>query len=142
MVIGLIEPKEINQQDVDVTQSDTTAAVMSDLFVYRVPRGRTLILREGDPFSVYLATHAGAENLATSKVRLEARDSANSGEARPITGDVLYASLKEFQDVKLMYTLPKSIVINEREYLALMVNSASLSDMDESWFSLVAREQR
>ena len=142
MVIGLVEPKEINQEDSDITQSDTTAATLTDLFVYRVPRGRTLILREGDPFSMPLKTTGGAACADTTKVRLEARDSANQGEKRPITGDILYASIKEFQDVKLMYTLPKGMVLNEKEYLAVMVNDSVGADKDDSWFSLVAREQR
>lgn len=138
------EPYELQQEDTDITQADTTASVFGPLFSYRAPKGRSLILRPGDAFSGYMVDTATAECSDTDRFRLIKKDQ-EGGEVMPITSDILYASFKEFQDEAKMFRLPitREVEIGEQEYLVLEAYSVGAgADKDLSYFSLVCRSKR
>ena len=143
MTKGLAEPYDLNQEDVDITQADTVANVWGDLFLFRAPIGRSLVLRPGDPFGAYLKDTAGAEALDTVRVKLEHRD-ATGAEKQPVTTEILYASIKEFQDEDLLFRLPitREIEVAEQEYLSLMAYSGVAISKDTSYFDLTTRSKR
>jgi len=147
MPLIAIEPYELQQEDTDITQADTTASVWGPLFSYRAPKGRSLILRPGDFFSAAMYDTAGGftECSDTDRFRLVKKDQTGE-EIVPITGDILYASIKgSFQDIDKMFRLPitREIEIAEQEYLVLEAYSVGLgADKDESSFSLVCRSKR
>ena len=144
MPLLAIEPYEVQQEDTDVTQADTTASVWGPLFSYRAPKGRALILRPGDAFGGYFEDTNAAECSATDRFRLIKKDQ-DGGEIVPITGDILYASLTAFQDIDKMFKLriTREIEIGEQEYLVLEAYSVGAgADKDLSYFSLVCRSKR
>ena len=138
-----IEPFEVNQEDSDVTQADTSASVWGDLFDYKVPKGRALILRPGDQYSLYLVDTGTSEVADTARIKLVRRDSTG-GEERPIIPETLYASVKEFQDRDSMYTLAltRAVELLQDEHLVLMCYDDTGGDKDLSYFSLVCRTRR
>lgn len=146
MPLIAIEPYELQQEDTDITQADTTASVWGPLFSYRAPKGRSLILRPGDAFSGAMYDTAGGftECSDTDRFRLVKKDQTGE-EIVPITGDILYTTIKDFQDKDKMFRLPisREIEIAEQEYLDLEAYSVGLgADKDESSFSLVCRSKR
>ena len=144
MPLIAIEPYDLNQEDTDITQADTTASVWGPLFSYRAPKGRSLILRPGDAFSAYVTDTATVECSATDLFRLVKKDQEGS-EIVPITGDILYASIKEFQDEDKMFRLPitRELEIGEQEYLVLEAYSVGAgADKDLSYFDLVVHSKR
>ena len=144
MPLIAIEPYELQQEDTDITQSDTTADIWDDLFVYRAPKGRSLILRPGDPFSVKMYDTGTVECSDYDRVKLMKRDQTSEEEV-PITGEVLYATLKDFQDKDKMFrlTINREIEIAEQEYLVFMCYFGDTGgDKDLTYFSLVCRSKR
>ena len=143
---GIIEPFVITQDDPagDITQTDSTASVMSDWMVYRVPRNRKIILRPGDVFAAFIDDTGSTELLDPVKIKIEIRDAAGAGEKRPVTGEIPYSQIKEFRDEDKMFRLPIAgpIEVSQYEYIAIMGNDSTGLDKDLSWFSLVCRSMR
>ena len=141
----MIEVYDITQEDTDVTQTDTTAASLQDLFVYRVPLGVSIILSPEDVLNVYLRETDDTVAQATAQVKLEIRDSTGS-EKQPLVHPTQYAVFNgEFQDEDLFVKLdiPAPITIPERWYIALMGNNPSpFLDKDLSYFTLTAHRER
>lgn len=138
-----VEPFEVTQEDSAVTQADTSASVWGDLFDYKVPKGRSVILRPGDQFSLYLVDTDTSEVADTARIKLVRRDSTG-GEERPIIPETLYASVKEFQDKDSMYTLAitRAVEVLQDEHIVLMCYDDVGGDKDLSYFSLVCRTRR
>lgn len=144
MPLIAVEPYDLQQEDTDITQADTTASVWGPLFSYRAPKGRSLILRPGDAFSVYMVDTGTSECSDTDLLGLVKKDQTGE-ETVPITGDILYASVKDFQDKDKMFRLPisREIEIAEQEYLDLEAYSVGAgADKDLSYFDLVSRSRR
>lgn len=143
----MIEPFVITQEDTDVTQTDTTANSLQDLFVYRVPIGHTIILRPGDVLCCNLVETDTTVCQNTAEVKLEARDASNE-EKKPILGPMQYASFSasgvgEFKDEDKFITIDKEMKVYEREYIALQVkNPSPFADKDTSYFSLRCHRER
>ncbi len=133
-----IEPFVIMQEDSDVTQTSSTAGSLTDLFVYRVPKGRAIILRPSDVFACYLYNTSSAVATNTCPVKLEVRD-ATGLEKKPILGPLQYGSFQgEFQDKdKLVHLdINGELTVVEQEYIALMVNNAVAINCATSYMSL------
>ena len=85
----------ITQADANCTLTTGTAAIMSDIVVYKVPRHTAILFRPEDIFCAYLKD-AGAESLVTDTWELIVRD-PNS-----LTNEVLaqgaYIRIKTFDD--------------------------------------------
>lgn len=145
----MIEPFVITQEDSDVTQTDTTADALQDLFVYRVPIGIVIILRPAD---VLCANPKETDNTVcqtTAQIKLEIRDSSGL-EKKPILGPMQFANFSaagvgEFRDkdkfVRLDIT--SEIRVYEKEYIAFMLkNPSPYGDKDYSYFSLYCHRER
>lgn len=136
----MIEPFVITQEDANVTQSDTTAEALQDLFVYRVPKGiKRIILRPEDVLASYMRETDDTAAQATGLVKLEWRD-ATGTEKKPLVQEMQYANFNgEFQDEDKLVRLdiPAQLDVLEREYIALMSkNALPYTDKDLSYFEL------
>jgi len=144
----IIEPWTINQEDSDITQTDTVAATSGDLFVYRVPKGITILLDPSNVLKLDLDEDDTTVCQNTDEVKLEIRDSAGLGK-RTILGPVLYGSFAasgvgELQDVDKLVHLDISgpMRVEHQEYIALMVKATGICDKDTSIMSLVTHRER
>ncbi len=85
----------ITQADPNCTLTTGTAALMTDIVVYKVPRHTAILFRPSDIFSAYLKD-AGAESLVTDTFQLLIRDPNN------LTNEILaqgaYIRIKTFDD--------------------------------------------
>jgi len=135
----MIEPFVITQEDSNVTQSDTTAETLQDLFLYRVPKGQKIILRPEDVLCVFLQETDASAAQASGLVKLELRD-ATQTERTALVQATQYVNFNgEFQDEdKLIHLdIAKEIVVGEQEYIALMSkNPSPYTDKDTSYFEL------
>ena len=144
----MIEPFVINQQDDDITQSNTTAATMSDWMVYRVPKGYTIILSSEDVLAIDCDTTGAAVCANISQVQLEYRDA--TGESKKLLlGPMQYASFAasgvgEFKDEdKLIHLeITEPVRVRAREYIAVMIKDATGADKDTTWFELRTHRER
>ena len=145
----MIEPFVITQQDSDITQTDTTAESLQDLFVYRVPIGFAIILSPDNVLCCGLVRTNSAVVANTAQVKLEVRD-ATGAEKKPILGPLQYANFSasgvgEFQDEDKFIVLDINGVVRveEQAYIALMVKDATpFVDKDLSYFSLRCHRER
>ena len=139
----MIEPFVINQEDSNVTQADTTAESLQDLFLYRVPKGQKIILRPDDVICLHCDETDSSVCQNTALVKVELRD-ATQTEMAALLQATQYANFSssgigEFQDEdKLVHLdIQKEIVVGEQEYIAIMVkNPSPYADKDLSWFEI------
>ena len=147
--MALIEPFVITQEDSDVTQADTTAAVMGDLFSYRVPKGKSILLRPSDVLALDLDNTSAAVAANACQVKLEKRDQTGQ-EKTPLLGPLQYASFAasgvgEFEDLDKLIHLEISgeIEVGEQEYIVIMGNNPTTGlDKDTSFFDLRTHSKR
>ncbi len=85
----------IDQNDSNVTKSNGTAAVMTSIFKYKVPRHTAILIRPTDILSAYLKD-AGAECLGTDPFQLVIKDPNGISQEIIVSGQ--YTLVKEFQD--------------------------------------------
>uniref|UniRef100_A0A6M3KUB2 Uncharacterized protein n=1 Tax=viral metagenome TaxID=1070528 RepID=A0A6M3KUB2_9ZZZZ len=145
----LIEPFALTQEDSDVTQADTSAGVMGDLFSYRVAKGKSILLRPSDVLALDLDNTSAAVAANTCKVKLEKRDITGQ-EKTPLLGPLQYASFAasgvgEFQDEdKLVHLeIGKEIEVGEQEYIVLMGDNPTTGlDKDTSFMELRTHSKR
>ena len=134
----MIEPFVITQEDSNVTQADTAAATLADLFLYRVPKGQKIILRPEDVICLYSENTSAGALQAVGLVKLELRD-ATQTQRRALVQSTQYANFNgEFKDEdKLIHLdIQGEIVVGEQEYLALMVKDSTGADKDNSYFEI------
>jgi len=141
----MIEPFVITQEDSDVTQTDTTAESLQDLFVYRVPIGITIILEPASVLCSFMQETDTTAAQATGQVKIEVRDATNT-EKRPVLGPVQYATLNgEFQDEdKLVHLdIQAPMKVYEREYIAIQSKNATpYTDKDTSYAEIRCFRER
>lgn len=145
----VIEPFTITQEDSNVTQTDTTAESLQDLFVYRVPIGHSILLRPEDVLSMDLDETDTTVCQDTAEVKLEVRD-ATGAEKKPVLGPLLYSNFAasgvgEWRDEDKFVHLDinREIEVAEREYIVLMVkNPSPYVDKDTSAFDLRTHRKR
>ena len=144
----MIEPFVITQEDSDVTQSDTTAASMTDLFKYRVPKGWSILLRPTDVIAMDLDETDGTVAQNTDEVKLEIRDSTET-EKKTVLGPILYSrfaasGVGEWRDEDKLVKLGigTEVEVNQREYIVLMTNGTAITDKDLSAFDLRVHRRR
>jgi len=135
----MIEPFVITQEDSDITQADTTADELQDLFKYRVPKGMKIHLRPGDVLAFYGRETDDTAMQANALVKLELRD-ATAEEKAPLVNSAQYANFNgEFQDEDKLVKLEiaNERIVGEQEYISLMVkNPSPYADKDLSYFEL------
>ncbi len=86
----------LTQNDSFVTKANGTAALMTSIFTWVVPRNTIVTLNPTDVISAYLKD-AGAECLGTDAWQLVKRN-ASTGDFSVIIGSGIYTAIKEFQD--------------------------------------------
>lgn len=113
----------IDQNDSNVTKAAGTAAVMSDIYTYKVPRHTAILIRPEDILSAYLKD-ATAEALGTDAFELVVRD-PNS-----LTTEIIasgqYTIIKEFQDRNKTKKLGKSKLIKSDFQLVVRAKATTV----------------
>ena len=145
MVKVLEEAFDLNQEDTNVTQADTTVGEWGDLFLYKVPVGTSHVLKREHTFSAYLKDTNNTVCTDSQEVRIEVRDSAQQ-DRRTIYGPAIYKTIQEFQDTRKIarLNLSEPYFLREGMYIAIMVkNSDSYgADKDYSYFNLAINRVR
>ena len=120
-----IKPMEhsITQADPNVTLATGTAALMTDIATYKVPRHTAILIRPEDILAAYLKD-ASAEALVTDTFELVVRD-PNS-----LTNEVIaqggYNRIKEFTDRNKTLKLGTSKLIKSDYQLVLRAKCATV----------------
>lgn len=86
----------LTQNDSFVAPLNGTAAIMSDIYVWTIPRNTAILINPTDVLSAYLKD-VGAETIATDQWQLVIRN-ADSGEQVSKISSGIYVAIKEFQD--------------------------------------------
>ena len=133
------DPFRLYNGDPNITEADGVAATWSDVWKYQVPIGSTLILKPTNTLAAYLEDSSPAEcGASTCEVRVEKRDSSES-DVVIVFGSDLYITVKEFQEVPLMARLSvpeEGLLVNEREWLVIMVKDDATLDASDSYFEI------
>ena len=123
----------ITQNDPNVTQSNGTAGIMSDIFNYKVPRHTAVLIRPEDIVSAYLKD-ATAEALATDPFELIVRDPNELSSEQLAQGQ--YTIIKEFQDRNKVKKLGASKLIKSDYIVVLRVKATTVLVVASCYFQL------
>lgn len=126
----------IDQNDPNVTKTAGTVAVMTDIFVFKVPRATVIELRPEDILSAYLKD-ASAEALATDAFQLVLRDPNRLSTKILASGQ--YAIIKEFQDQTKVKKLGASRLIKSDFEIALQVKATTVLVNASCYFQLTVK---
>ena len=120
-----VKPMEftITQADANCTLTTGTAALMSDIVVYKVPRHTAIVLRPDDIFSAYLKD-AGAEALVTDTFEVIIRD-PNSLTSELVASGA-YVRIKTFDDRNKTLKLGVSKLIKSDYQLVIRAKCATV----------------
>ena len=120
-----VKPMEftITQADPNCTLTTGTAALMTDIAVYKVPRHTAIVIRPDDIFCAYLKD-AGAEALVTDTFELIIRD-PNSLTSELIASGA-YVRIKEFTDRNKTLKLGVSKLIKSDYQLVIRAKCATV----------------
>lgn len=130
-----VKPMEhtIDQNDSNVTAANGTAAIMSDIYDYQVPRHTAVLIRPEDILSAYLKD-AGAEAVATDAVELVIRDP--NGLSTEELFHSQYAVIKEFQDSTKTKKMGSSKLIKSDFHIVLRVKATTVLVVSTCYFAL------
>lgn len=123
----------ITQNDGQVTAANGTAAIMSDIYTFKVPRHCVVQLRPEDTLAAYLRD-AGAEAVATDQWELVLRDP--SGYASEVISSGIYTQIKEFQDRNKTKKIGTTKLIGSDWYIVLRVKATTVLVVSTCYFSL------
>lgn len=123
----------IDQNDSNVTATTGTAAVMSDIFVYKVPRHTAVLIRPEDVLSLYLKD-AGAEMLATDGVQVVVRDPNSISNETIAAGQ--YTIFKEFQDRNKTKKLGRTRLVKSDFQIAIMAKATTVLVVASNYFQM------
>jgi hypothetical protein len=113
----------ITQADANCTLTTGTAALMSDIVVYKVPRHTAIVLRPDDIFSAYLKD-AAAEALVTDTFEVIIRD-PNSLTSELVASGA-YVRIKTFDDRNKTLKLGVSKLIKSDYQLVIRAKCATV----------------
>jgi hypothetical protein len=109
------------------------------MYVYQVQKGNTLILKDGDPFSLRLMDAAIAEpGSYTCRVKVEKRDSSG-GNTKLIYGPDFYIASRELTDPKLLarLSIPEGeLRMTESQLLVISVLDDAVDVVASSYFHM------
>ena len=133
-----LEPMEFNldQNDPNITADNGTVAVMSDIYVYKVPRATVIELRPEDILSAYLKD-AGAEAIVTDAFELVLRDPNKLSKKVLASGQ--YQIIKTFDDQTKTKKLGASKLIKSDFEIALRVKATTVLVVSTCYFQLTCR---
>ena len=132
------EPFHLTSADAGNTAADGTADAWSNIWKYRVPRGTTIILSEGNPFTCYLEDDSPAEiGDRDARVQIFVRDPAENQEIQ-VYGPALYIASKEQQDMDLMAFLrvASPIHVPARYWIIIQAYDAVAIDASDSFYDI------
>ena len=113
----------ITQADPNVTLTTGTAALMTDIVVYKVPRHTAIQIRPEDVFAAYLKD-AGAEALVTDTFELLVRDPNSL--STEILAQGGYNRIKTFDDRNKTLKLGLSKLIKSDYQLVIRAKCATV----------------
>uniref|UniRef100_A0A6H2A4P9 Uncharacterized protein n=1 Tax=viral metagenome TaxID=1070528 RepID=A0A6H2A4P9_9ZZZZ len=119
-------------------RADGVANKWSDIWKYQVPTGQAHVLKPEHRFAAYVRDTSPAEvGNGTCRIKIVIRDQSESDE-KAIYGPALYVASKEFQDVDKMarLALQRDLAVEEKFYIALVINDDAIVDQDTSYFKL------
>lgn len=123
----------ITQADSNVTGTTGTAALMTDIYVYKVPRHTAILIRPEDILSAYFKD-AGAEMLATDAWELVVRDPNGLSTEQLASG--IYAIIKTFDDRNKTKKLGQSKLIKSDYSIALRAKATTVLVVASNYFQL------
>ena len=123
----------IDQNDSNVTKSNGTAAVMSSIYSYKVPRHTAVQIRPADILSAYLKD-AGAECLATDAFQLVVKDP--NGISQEIIASGQYQIIKEFQDHNKTKKLGRTRLVKSDYVIDFQVKATTVLVNTSCYFQL------
>ena len=123
----------ITQANTNVTATSGTVAIMSDIFVFKVPRHTVFMIRPEDTISAYFKD-AGAEAVATDTWELVLKDP--NGFSTDILSAGIYTTVKEFQDKNKTKKLNVSRTIGSDWYVALRFKATTVLVAASCYFQL------
>jgi len=120
-----VKPMEhtVTQSDANVTSATGTAAVMSDIHDYLVPRHTAVLVRPEDILSAYMAD-AGAEAVATDSFEMVIRDPNELSTELLAQGN--YLRMKEFTDKNKTLKMGMSKLIKSDYHLVLRFKATTV----------------
>ncbi len=123
----------IDQNDSNVTKSTGTAAVMTSIFSYKVPRHTAILIRPSDILSAYFKD-AGAESLGTDPFQLVVKDP--NGISQEIIASGMYTTIKEFQDANKTKKLGKSRLVKSDYVIDLQLKATTVTVIASNYYQL------
>jgi hypothetical protein len=123
----------IDQNDSNVTGTTGTAAIMTPIWTYKVPRHTALLIRPSDILSLY-CKDAGAEMLGTDAVQVIVKDP--NGISQEVIASGIYTKFKEFQDSTKTFKLGKTRLIKSDYQIVIMAKATTVLVVASNYFSL------
>jgi len=123
----------IDQNDDNITAANGTASVMSDIYIYKVPRHTAILIRPEDVISAYLKD-AGSEAEGSDPWELVVRDP--NGLSIETLAKGQYTVIKEFQDSTKLKKLKLSKLVKSDYYIALRVKATTVLVVASCLFQL------
>jgi hypothetical protein len=116
--------QSLTQNDSFVSALNGTQAIMSDIYVWTVPRNTAILLNPTDILSAYLKD-VGAEMIATDQWELVIRN-AESGEQVSKISSGIYQMVKEFQDQTKVKRIGGKYLLESDFILAFRANATTV----------------
>ena len=132
-----IEQFRLRSTDPGIVAANGVANTWSDMWVYQVQKRNTLVLKDGDPFTLRLVDAAVAEPTSyTCRVKIEKRDSSG-GNTKLLYGPEFYVMSRELTDPKLLARLniPEGeLRMTESQLLVVSVLDDAIDTVASSYF--------
>lgn len=125
----------LDQNDANVTATNGTVSVMSDIYVYKTPRHTAVLIRPEDVLSAYLKD-SGAEAVGTDPFELVIRDPNGLSEETLVSGQ--YTVIKEFTDRNKTRKFGQSKLLKSDYSLALRVKATTVLVVSTCYFAITA----
>ncbi len=123
----------ITQADSNVTKSTGTAALMTSIFKYKVPRHTAILIRPTDILSAYFKD-AVAETVGTDPFQLVVKDP--NGISTEIIANGIYTQVKEFQDQNKTKKLGKSRLVKSDYVIELQLKATTVTVVASNYFQM------
>ena len=114
----------LTQNDSFVAKATGTAALMTAIYTWTIPRNMAVLLNSADVLSAYLAD-VGAEMLDTDSWQLQIKNSITAETAITISSGI-YVAIKEFQDQNLVKRIGGKYLIESDFILEFQANATTV----------------
>jgi hypothetical protein len=140
-----VETFRFTSNDPGLVAANGVANSWSVMWKYQVQKGNTLILRDGDPFSLRLQDAAVAEpGSYTCLVKVEKQDSSG-GNAKLLFGPDMYIASRELTDPNLLarLSIPEGeLRMTESQLLVISVLDDAVDVVASSYFQMLINKIR